>query len=303
MGTIRYRSENELRRRFVLLYTMKEMLNKAYSEGYAVPQPDFVNIDMAATYIEAASHMASPIILGFGESYLQASGTVNLRHLVKVIDALADEYKVPVVLHLDHGSTFEVCAKAINAGFTSVMIDGSALTYDENVELTTKVVNLAKLSGVSVEGEIGRMKSGKGYDLSKGDEQVLTDPETARKFILETGVDALAVSIGSVHGEYQGEPNIRTNLLEEIKMATRIPLVLHGASGISYDTLTECARLGISKVNIFTDFAKGINKILHENYREHDSVQIPELIMNIKQGISKTLSDYIIALGSENKNY
>src|SRR5690606_16899398 len=157
--------------------------------------------------------------------------------------------------------------------------------------------------GVSVEGEIGRMKSGKGYDLSKGDEQVLTDPETARKFILETGVDALAVSIGSVHGEYQGEPNIRTNLLEEIKMATRIPLVLHGASGISYDTLTECARLGISKVNIFTDFAKGINKILHENYREHDSVQIPELIMNIKQGISKTLSEYIIALGSENKNY
>lgn len=281
-----------------MLYSMKDLLKKGFDKGYAIPQPDFINMDMAAAYLHAAAQKNSPIILGFGEDYLEASGATSLRHLVKLIEALAEGYNIPVVLHLDHGSSYEICAKAINAGFTSVMIDGSSLPFEDNIKVTKRVVQLAKLSGVSVEGELGRLESGEGYDLAAGDDQVLTDSEGAKIFVKETGVDALAVSIGSVHGEYKGTPHIRMDLLKEIRRTTNTPLVLHGASGLSFETLSECAALGITKVNIFTDFAKAVNETIRKEMAKDESIDIPHLIFQSKDTISLRLEEYIDALRS-----
>lgn len=284
-----------------LLQPMAPLLKRAREEKYAIPQPDFVNLGMAAAYLEAAAQHRSPVILGFGEEYVNASEAVDLRHLVQLVDVLSGRYDVPVVLHLDHGSSYEACAKAINAGFTSVMIDGSALSFDENVKLTKRVVDLARISGVSVEGEIGRMKTGKGYDLAEDTTQVLTDPDVAKAFVHETGVDALAVSIGTVHGEYRGKPNIQIDLLREINETVGIPLVLHGASGIDEGTLKACVREGITKVNIYTDLAKAINRTIQNQYEQSDYVQIPAVLSDVRQVTVDTLGGYFDVLGATNQ--
>jgi len=283
------------------LQSMKTMLRQAREQRFAVPQPDFVNLGMAAAYLKAAAKYRSPIILGFGEEYIESSEAADLRHLVRLVEELAAGFDIPVALHLDHGSSYEACAKAINAGFTSVMIDGSALSYRENVELTKRVADLARHSNVSVEGEIGRLKTGEGYDMAKGDEQVLTDPRVAADFVRETGVDALAVSIGTVHGEYRGTPDIRVDLLSRIREAVPVPLVLHGASGTDFGILKACVREGITKVNIYTDLAKAINRTLRERYRDTERVQIPALLNELQQVVIDRLGAYIEALGSASR--
>lgn len=277
---------------------VKPLLNKARERRYAVPQPDFINLDMAASYLKAAALHRSPLILGFGENSLQESGTVDLRHLVRVVEALADRYDIPVALHLDHGSSYEACAKAINAGFTSVMIDGSHLSFEENVQLTRSVVELAKISGVSVEGEIGRINSGIGYDMAHSEIQVLTDPQIAREFVTQTGVDALAVSIGTVHGEYTAEPHIRLDLLEHINEAVPVPLVLHGASGTALDTLNACVHRGICKVNIYTDITKSIHRAISSHYIHSANANISKVAIETQHAIEETLGEYMKALES-----
>lgn len=281
-----------------MLMSMKPLLNKAREQRYAVPQPDFINLGMAASYLKTAALHRSPLILGFGESCVEESGTVDLRHLVRVIEALADRYDIPVALHLDHGSSFEACAKAINAGFTSVMIDGSHLSFDDNVRLTRSVVELAKLSDVSVEGEIGRINSGVGYDMAHSDMEVLTDPESARDFVAQTGVDALAVSIGTVHGEYKAEPHIRLDLLERISKAVPVPLVLHGASGTAHDTLNACVRRGVCKVNIYTDISKSIHRAVRNHYTDSTNASISDVVKDAQHAIEGTLGAYMKALES-----
>mgnify|MGYP001469323527 CR=1 FL=1 len=281
-----------------MLQPMTKLLQKARKYKYAIPQPDFVHLGMAAAYLEAAARRRAPIILGFGEDYIDASEAVDLRHLVQMCEVLVSRYDVPVVLHLDHGSSYEACAKAINAGFSSVMIDGSALSFDDNVRLTKEVVDLAKISGVSVEGEIGRLKTGAGYELAEGDKQVLTDPAVASEFVKQTGVDALAVSIGTVHGEYRGKPNINIDLLCRINEAVGIPLVLHGASGTDHNTLKACVQEGITKVNIYTDLAKAINQTVKEKHERVDYVQIPEALQDIREVTVDKLSTFIDVLGS-----
>lgn len=282
---------------------MHEILEEAFKEGYAIPQPDFINFDMAASYLKGASDLQSPVILGFGEDYVNLSGFRSLTYVAKGIELLSEEYDIPIVLHLDHGSSYEACVKAVNAGFSSVMIDGSSLSFEENVKLTKKVVDMASQKGVSVEGELGRLKTGAGYDLSKGDEEVLTDPDAATSFIKKTEVDALAISIGNVHGEYQGPVDIRMDLLEEIRNSTETPLVLHGSSGLPKETLHKCAKLGITKVNIYTDFAKGVNKVLKNEYKHNqdDIADIPFLLNKIQNELKNTMKSFIKALGSEDK--
>lgn len=281
-----------------MLQPMTPLLHAAQKRQYAVPQPDFVHLGMAAAYLEAAAQHRSPLILGFGEDYVDASEAVDLRHLVRMVEVLASGYRIPVALHLDHGSSYEACAKAINAGFSSVMIDGSALPFEDNVALTKRVVQLAKLSGVSVEGEVGRMKTGAGYDLADGDTQVLTDPDVARAFVEKTGVDALAVSIGTVHGEYRGEPDIRIDLLQQINEAVSVPLVLHGASGTETSILKNCVREGITKVNIYTDLAKAMNATVQSRYASSAHVQIPDVLRDLRRVIVEKLGEYIEVLGS-----
>jgi len=276
-----------------MLLSMTEMLKKARAGKYAIPQPDFVNIQMAAMYLEAAKQSASPIILGYGEEYLNTTEGVDLRHLVRLIEVLAKEYPIPVALHLDHGSSFEACAEAIAAGFTSVMFDGSSLPFEQNVAITRKVVEMAHPAGVSVEAELGYVGTAKDTD----DDSRLTDPEKARIFVKATGVDALAVSIGTVHGEYKGKPNIRLDLLSEISAKVDVPLVLHGASGTGHDTLRECVKRGICKVNIYTDLVKVMIGSL-KKYIQQQKPNIITVIDNIHNEVVQELKNYIKTLGA-----
>jgi len=276
-----------------MLLSMTEMLKKARAGKYAIPQPDFVNIQMAAMYLEAAKQSASPIILGYGEEYLNTTEGVDLRHLVRLIEVLAKEYPIPVALHLDHGSSFEACAEAIAAGFTSVMFDGSSLPFEQNVAITRKVVEMAHPAGVSVEAELGYVGTAKDTD----DDSRLTDPEKARIFVKATGVDALAVSIGTVHGEYKGKPNIRLDLLSEISAKVDVPLVLHGASGTGHDTLHECVKRGICKVNIYTDLVKVMIGSLKKDIQQQKP-NIVTVIDNMHNEVVQELKNYIKTLGA-----
>jgi len=276
-----------------MLLSMTEMLKKACAGKYAIPQPDFVNIQMAAMYLEAAKQSASPIILGYGEEYLNTTEGVDLRHLVRLIEVLAKEYPIPVALHLDHGSSFEACAEAIAAGFTSVMFDGSSLPFEQNVAITRKVVEMAHPAGVSVEAELGYVGTAKDTD----DDSRLTDPEKARIFVKATGVDALAVSIGTVHGEYKGKPNIRLDLLSEISAKVDVPLVLHGASGTGHDTLRECVKRGICKVNIYTDLVKVMIGSLKKDIQQQKP-NIVTVIDNMHNEVVQELKNYIKTLGA-----
>ena len=277
-----------------MLQPMTEMLKKARIGKYAVPQPDFVNIEMAAMYLEAASQSGSPIILGYGEEYLDTSEGVDLKHLVRLIEVLAKEYPIPVALHLDHGSSFEACAEAIAAGFTSVMFDGSSLPFELNLAITRRVIEMARPAGVSVEAELGYVGTAKDTD----DDSRLTDPEKARIFVKETGVDALAVSIGTVHGEYKGKPNIRLDLLSEISAKVDVPLVLHGASGTGRETLYECVSRGICKVNIYTDLVKVMIGSLKEDMQQQNP-NIVSVIDNMHNAVVQELKAYIKTLRAD----
>jgi len=279
-----------------MLQAMSEMLKKARIGRYAIPQPDFVNIEMAAMYLEAASQMGSPLILGYGEDYRNTSEGVDLKHMVRIIEVLANEYPIPVALHLDHGSSFEACAEAIAAGFTSVMFDGSSLPFEENIAITKRVVDMAHPAGVSVEGELGYVGTAENAD----DDSRLTDPEMARIFVKETGVDALAVSIGTVHGEYRGKPNIRLDLLSEIRAKVDVPLVLHGASGTGHDILRQCVSHGICKVNVYTDLVKVMLGSLKRDLQQ-DKPNLVSVLDNMHEAVVQELKAYIKTFMSDGR--
>lgn len=214
------------------LVSMREMLHKANEGKYAVGQFNLNNLEFTQAILQAAQEEKSPVILGVSEGAARYMGGFKLT--VRMVEALMEEYgvTVPVAIHLDHGSSFEMCAKAIHAGFTSVMIDGSHLPLEENIELTKKVVELAHMFGVSVEAELGRI-GGQEDDLTVDDaEASYAIPEECDRLVRETNVDCFAPALGSVHGPYKGEPKLGFDRMEEVMKLTGVPLVLHGGTGI-----------------------------------------------------------------------
>lgn len=231
--------------------SMKEALKIAEQKGYALGAFEFWSFEVARAIIEAAEELDVPVILQCGKTEIDRMG--GMEGTVETAYRATKNTTVPVVLHLDHATTFEYCNEAVNAGFSSVMIDASALPYQENVALTGKVARRAKAFGVSVEGELGRLVGEEGDISVTGPEAAQTDPEEALNYVLETGVDALAVSIGTAHGQYSFKPNLNIGRLDKIKEKVSLPIVLHGGSGTPYDQVQEAIRHGIRKVNICTD--------------------------------------------------
>ena len=184
-----------------------------------------------------------------------------------MVEAALEEHDIPVVLHLDHGPDFETCKMCIDNGFSSVMIDGSHSSFEENIELTKSVVDVCNCANIPVEAELGKV-GGKEDDLDGGDGGY-TDPEEAKQFVEKTGVDSLAVAIGTAHGVYKGEPKLDIDRLSEIRQVVDIPLVLHGTSGVPDETVEKCIERGICKVNYATDlriaFSKGVKEVLDKN--------------------------------------
>ncbi len=249
-----------------MLVSFKEMLLDAKKNHYAIPAFDVSNYEMMKAVLETCEEEKSPaLIMALGVD-LQGR---NMNLLSSMIKSASDFYNIPVCLHLDHATDIEFIKKAIDSGFSSVMIDASVLPFEENAKKTAEVVKLAHAKGISVEAELGHVGNASvgsisetGTDVDPGES--LTDPEEVRKFIDITDVDALAVAIGTAHGVYQKTPELRIDRLDEITAVCDRPLVLHGGSGTPNDQMQNAIKHGITKINIYSDVLFALNKGLKD---------------------------------------
>ncbi len=249
-----------------MLVNSKKMLKEAKKNKKAVFQFNINNLEWTKYILEECDKLKVPVILGVSEGAIKYMGGYNV--VAALCYSLISDLniKTDVCLHLDHGSSLESCKMAIEAGFNSVMIDGSSLPFDENVELVKEVVSLAKNQDVSVEAEIGSMGSIGSNGLKIGTNTTLED---CVNFVAETGIDSVAASVGTVHGIYKGELNIDYKLIKSLADELLVPLVLHGGSGLSNETLKKCVASGITKININSDIQESwsleVKKYLQEN--------------------------------------
>ena len=259
------------------LANMIDILKKADEGNYAVGAFNVENLEMVMAVIEAAEELNSPVILQTTPSTVKYAG---LDYYLANAKVAAERAKVPVAMHLDHGSSFELAMQALRTGYTSIMIDGSHESFENNISLSKSVVDACKPSLVPVDAELGKV-GGKEDDLDSGEGSAHTDPQEAKEFVEKTGVSSLAIAIGTAHGLYKGEPKIDLDRLSEIKKVVSIPLVLHGGSGIPDEIIKESIRRGISKVNYATElriaYSNGVKKVLKED---------PEVIDPKKYGVA-----------------
>jgi len=277
-----------------MLVNLDYVLKKAQTEHYGVGLFNTTDTDMLEAAISAAEELNSPIIIGTAEVLLPSG---DLKLIAPSIIAAAKRAKVPVVVHYDHGLTFDRCMEALRLGFTSIMFDGSAGDPEKNIADTKEIVKIAHSFGATVEGEIGHVG-----EASTGDNAVTdsyTTPEEAADFIAKTGVDALAVAIGTAHGAYKEKPCLDIERLKKIRKTVDTPLVLHGGSGLSDDDFRNTVREGIAKVNIFTDLCVAGNEAMKEGLDKGLAyLQIRDLKV---EKIKEAVKNKIILFGSQNK--
>lgn len=251
------------------LVTSKEMLLAAQKGGYAVGAFNAENMEMIKAIIAAAEELKAPVMLQTTSSTIKYGTSATYAGIVK---AEAEKASVPVCLHLDHGSSYELAVQCIEDGYTSVMIDGSHETFEDNIAITKKVVEYAHKAGIPVEAELGKV-GGKEDDV-EADGNIYTDVDDAVTFVKETEVDSLAIAIGTAHGFYQGTPVLDKERLSEIAKVVSVPLVLHGASGIADSEIADCVSRGICKVNFATElraaYTNAIRKLAEEIAKEYD---------------------------------
>jgi len=259
------------------LVSMKEMLLKALNEKYAVGQFNINNVEWTAAVLEEAQELKAPVILGVSEGAAKYMGGFNT--IVGMVKGYIKDRNitVPVAIHLDHGSSAENCFKAIDAGFTSVMIDASHHPFEENIAITKSVVDYAHARGVSVEAELGRV-GGQEEDVIA--ETMYAVPSECLKMVKETGIDCLAPALGSVHGPYKGEPKLGFKEMLEIRdLLVNIPLVLHGGSGIPDFQLKMAIERGTCKINVNTECQQEWTKIVREVIANDSKVYDPRKII------------------------
>lgn len=279
-----------------MLTTLREILEHARANQYAVPAFDCVEDVMVRTILERAEELQSPVILMGLSADLVGNG---LKYVSGLIRAVADSHGIPVALHLDHAMDLELVQQAIDHGFTSVMVDGSSRSFDENVALTKAAVDLAHPHGISVEGELGHVG---GADLQEREygESVLTDPSQVARFVELTNVDALAVSIGTSHGVYRSQPKLAIDRLRELHKASTVPLVLHGGSGTPADQLREAVANGICKLNIYADCRIAMGRGLQSAARDMPRADpLPgDIFGPIKSELARVVGDKIKLLSA-----
>ena len=302
-----------------MLVTLKQILNKANKENYAVGAFNINNMEVTQAIINAAVSQKSPVILQTSQGALEYAG----RDYLKALAHTAAKQKVPVVLHLDHGRDLEIIKKCINAGWTGIMYDGSHLAFEENIKNTAKVVKWAHAKGISVEGEIGTIGGAEEKIIAR--EIIYTDPDAAVEFVKKTKVDALAIAIGTSHGAYkfEGSGRLDLHLLKTIKQRLNMPLVLHGASGVPAWLVTQAVRYGaqlgkpegvpddqiihsveygINKVNTDTDirlaFDAAVRKFITEKPEDFDPRHI---LQPARELIQKVVEHRMQVFGSNGK--
>ncbi len=303
-----------------------EMLKKAYSGKYAVGAFNVNNMEIIQGIVSAAEELKSPVILQASSGARKYAGATYMR---KLVEAACEESNIPIALHLDHGDTFELCKNCIDSGFTSVMIDGSALSYDDNIELTKKVVDYAHKYDVSVEGELGSLAGIEDKLNVSQEKSFYTNPEEVEDFVRKTGVDSLAVAIGTSHGAYKFKPGqnpkLRFDILEEIeRRLPAFPIVLHGASsviqkyvseinsfggdikeaiGIPEDMLKEAAKKAVCKINVDSDLRLAMTAAIRKNLAENPSNFDPRKYLTpAREAIKEVVKHKITnVMGSVNK--
>ena len=267
-----------------MLVTTKKMFEKAKREGYAIVAPDFWNSTSCKAYVECAEELGVPCVLSYAQVH---KDMMSIEEAFTIGKFFAEKANTQIALHLDHGQDVQTCKKAIDLGFTSVMIDASSETYEVNVARTKEVVEYAHAHGVVVEAELGHVGTGETYASDKND-SIYTEVDVAKKFVEETGVDSLAVSIGTAHGKYKGTPVIDFDRLHELNKELSIPLVLHGGSGSGENNLERCATEGITKINVFTDFTiAALDAIKGKEYED-----LFKMVKDEEKGIKDKLAYY-----------
>jgi len=271
------------------LVSTKEMFKRAYSEGYAVGAFNVNNMEIVQGITEAAKEEKAPIILQVSAG---ARKYANHTYLMKLVEAAIIETNLPICLHLDHGDSFELCKSCIDGGFTSVMIDGSHFPFKDNIELTRKVVEYAHQRNVTVEGELGKLAGVEDEVKVSEDNALYTDPSEVEEFVTKTGVDSLAIAIGTSHGafKFKGEAKLRFDILEEVeRRLPNFPIVLHGASsvmpeyveiinkfggkmpgakGVPEDLLRKAASMAVCKINIDSDLRLAMTAMIRKGLGE-----------------------------------
>lgn len=253
-----------------MLVTAKEMLQKAREGKYAIGAFNVENMEMVMAVLAAAEAKNSPVIMQTTPGTIKYAG---VDYYYANVAAAAKRSSVPVVMHLDHGDSFQRAMAAYRAGYTSIMIDGSKLPFEDNIDLTKRVVDACHPGDVYVEGELGKV-GGKEDDLEGDDDNPYTDPEEAKIFVEKTGVDYLAIGVGTAHGVYKGIPKVNTDLIATIHDMVEVPLVLHGTSGVPDEQVITAVKNGICKVNYATDlriaFTHGVKEFMAEHSEAFD---------------------------------
>ncbi len=306
------------------LVTTKEMFEKSMKEGFAIGACNVNNMEIIQAIVDAAAEENSPVILQASSSAIKYARPIYLK---KMVEAAVEETNIPIVLHLDHGPDFETCKACIDAGFTSVMIDGSKYDFEENVALTKQVVDYAHPRGVVVEAELGKLAGIEDDVNVSASDAMYTDPMQAKEFVERTGCDSLAIAIGTSHGAYKfkGEAKLRFDILAKVKeLIPNTPIVLHGAStvipelvemcnkygadipgakGVPDEILHEASKSGVSKINVDTDLRLAMTAAIRKEFTESPSTFDPRKYLGpardlIKETVQHKIRD---VFGSSNK--
>ncbi|WP_232697490.1 tagatose bisphosphate family class II aldolase [Brevibacillus daliensis] len=277
----------------------KEMLVKAQKDGYAVPAFNIHNLETLQVVVETAAELRSPVIIAGTPSTFAYGGRDYIQALV---DVAATRYDVPIALHLDHHEVLDDIKESVVLGTKSVMIDASHHPYEENVAIVKEVVEYAHAHGATVEAELGRLGGQEDDLVVDAADAYYTDPAVAKDFVEKTNIDSLAVAIGTAHGMYKSEPKLDINRLAEIRKVVDVPLVLHGASGIPFDTVRTCIELGVCKVNIATELKNPFSDALRQYLVTHEDANDPRKYMEpAKAAMKKVVAEKIKMCMSDNR--
>lgn len=275
--------------------TSKEIIQEASKGHYAIPAFNAENLEMVQAIISAAVEMRSPVLIQTTPTTVKY---LTLYEAVAMVKSMAKRVDVPVALHLDHCETYEGIRDALKTGYSSVMIDGSKLPYEENIALVQKSVKRAHAMGIPVEAELGTV-GGKEDGHSAAIQY--TDPQQAVDFYKRTGIDLFAVAIGTAHGFYKGEPKLNFDILAKIKSLVDVPLVLHGGSGIPDEMIRKTIKLGIAKVNFATELRAAATAAVREALKDEKIIDPKKFMGPAREAVKKLCIEKILLCGSDNR--
>lgn len=271
-------------------------IRAAQQRKVAIAAFNIHNLETIQAVVEGALEERAPVIIQTTPGTVKHAG---LPYIAAIVKKASELYDIPIILHVDHCSSYQIIVQCIQNGYTSVMIDGAALPYDQNVELVRKVVEIAHYAGVAVEGEIGRIGGTEDNLTVDEKEAALTIPDEAKRFVNDTGIDTLAVAIGTAHGMYKGEPKLDFERLSDIRKLINIPLVLHGASGVPDSSIRESIARGVCKINIATELKNPMAHAIQDCFKSRPAENDPRSYMGAaKDAVKKVVRQKIRLCGS-----